>query len=104
MKHRGRTMSNTLEERRLGMGELPFAVHLELCIEDRDVVAELEKYAEGPDREEFALEALKIGVLALRRASTALDGEFIKRETDRMLSSLQDRLNGHAELAKSRFE
>ncbi|HEX6961858.1 MAG TPA: hypothetical protein VF175_08335, partial [Lacipirellula sp.] len=79
-------------------------MQLELCVEDRDVLAELEKYAEGAEREEFALEALKIGVLALRRASTAFDGEFIQRETDRMIDSLQERLNSHAELAKTRLE
>src|SRR5687768_4777971 len=103
MKHRGRTMSNTLEERRLGMGELPFAVHLELCIEDRDVVAELEKYPEGPERDEFALEALKIGVLALRRASTALDGEFIQRETTRLLDTLRRQLDDHSRAAHERL-
>ena len=84
-------------------GELPFAVHLELCIEDRDVVAELSKYAEGPDRDDFAIEALKIGVLALRRASTALDGEFIQRETTRLLESMRRQLDDHANNAHLRL-
>ncbi len=98
-------MSDTLEEPRVRIArELPFSLPLELQVDDRDVVAELEKYPEGPERDEFALEALKIGVLALRRASTALDGEFIQRETNRMLDSLQERLTSHSELAKSRLE
>jgi hypothetical protein len=96
-------MSDTLEEPRLRTCELPFAVHLELCVEDRDVIAELEKYAEGPEREEFALEALKIGVLALRRASTALDGEYIQRETTRLLDSLRRQLDDHARSAHERL-
>lgn len=98
-------MSDVLQaESRRSQGELPYAVELELRIEDRDVVAELMNYAEGQPREEYALEALKIGVLALRRASAAMDGEFIKRETDRLLDSLGERLESHARLAKERME
>jgi len=97
-------MSNTLEEvRTRPTRELPFTIHLELCVEDRDVIAELEKYPEGPDREEFALEALKIGVLALRRASSALDGEFIQRETTRLVDTLRRQLDDHARTAHDRF-
>ena len=73
-------MSDVLQEaRRLPArnGELPFAIQLELYIRDPDLVAELEKHAEGLERDEFAIEAMKIGVLALRRASTAFDGAFI---------------------------
>jgi hypothetical protein len=83
---------------------LPFGMTLELVINDADVMRELEKYPEGQERDEFAIEALKIGILALRRASTAFDGEFIQRETDRMLDTLQERLNSHAEISKARLE
>jgi len=97
-------MSNTLEEVRVRPArDLPFTIHLDLCVEDRDVIAELEKYAEGPDRDEFALEALKIGVLALRRASAALDGEFIQRETTRLVETLRRQLDDHARTAHDRF-
>lgn len=89
-------MSNTLEARTIAIGELPFRMQLELCVEDRDVIVELEKYAEGPEREEFALEALKIGVLALRRASAAMDGEFIQRETSRLLDTLREHMETNA--------
>jgi hypothetical protein len=87
-----------------GADELPFAIDLELRIQDRDVIAALLQHAEGADRCEFANEALKIGVLALRRASTAFDGDFIRRETDRMLENLSQHLNGHAALSKERLE
>ncbi len=71
-------MSETLPKTRLGLShELPFAIDLELCVEDRDVIAALVEFADGPERNDYALEALKIGVLALRRASAAMDGEFI---------------------------
>jgi hypothetical protein len=97
-------MSETLQPRMPRIArELPFGLPLELVVEDRDVVLELEKYAEGPERDEFALEALKIGVLALRRASTALDGEFIQRETTRLLDSLRRQLDDHSRVAHERL-
>src|SRR3954462_12529047 len=96
-------MSDILQDSRLRVRDLPFAVHLELCVEDPDVIAELEKFDEGPERDQFALEALKIGVLALRRASSALDGEFIQRETTRLLESLRRQLDDHARSAQERL-
>lgn len=99
-------MSDVLQEaRRLPArnGELPFAIQLELYIRDPDLVAELEKHAEGPERDEFAIEALKIGVLALRRASTAFDGEFIQRETSRLLESLKQQLDEHSRSSHDRL-
>ena len=75
--------------------DLPFAIDLELRVEDRDVIAALVNYPDGPPREEYALEALKIGVLALRRASSALDGEFIQRETTRLVETLGENFDHH---------
>jgi hypothetical protein len=97
-------MSDTLEEARPRLAHtLPFGLPLELLVEDRDVIQELERFPEGPERDEFALEALKIGVLALRRASTALDGEFIQRETTRLLDTLRRQLDDHARAAQERL-
>jgi hypothetical protein len=83
--------------------DLPFAIDLELHVEDRDVIAALVRYDDLQEREDFALEALKIGMLALRRASTALDGEFIQRETTRLLDSMRDKLDQHAQSAHERL-
>jgi len=77
---------------------------LELTVQDRDTIDELEKYPEGESRDEFALEALKIGVLTLRRASASLDGDFIRRETDRLLNSLTRQLDVYANSAKEKIE
>lgn len=99
-------MSETLQEARSrpsSNGEFSFGIQLELDIHDPDLVAELEKHAEGPDRDEFAMEALKIGVLALRRASTAFDGEFIQRETTRLLESLRQQLDDHSRSSHERL-
>ncbi len=83
--------------------DLPFAIDLELCVKDRDVIAALVNYPEGPARDEYAIEALKIGVLALRRASSALDGEFIQRETTRLLDSLRRSLDEYSRTAHDRL-
>lgn len=99
-------MSNTLDRSEAWStdSELPYQLSLELTVGDPDTIAELAKYPEGDSREEFALEALKIGVLTLRRASASLDGEFIKRETDRLLESLQKQFHSHADTSKQRLE
>ena len=41
---------------------LPFSILLELSVQDRDTIAELCAFAEGEQRERFALKALRIGV------------------------------------------
>jgi len=97
-------MSETLPQTRLGRShQLPFAIDLELCVEDRDVIAALVEFPDGPERNDYALEALKIGVLALRRASAAMDGEFIQRETNRLLETLRQTLDGHSHAAHERL-
>jgi hypothetical protein len=97
-------MSEVLRDARLfPTDELPFAIELDLRIEDRDVIAALSNYAEGPARDEYALEALKIGVLALRRAATSFDADYIQRETSRLLESLRASLDDHARSAHERL-
>ena len=75
--------------------EPPQVLLLELTIEDRDTVDELCAYPAGGEREDFALNALRIGVLALRQARGRMDADLIQRETQRMLSGLQSQLSAH---------
>lgn len=79
------------------------AIELSLRVVDRDVVAELVKHAPGPTRQEFALEALKIGVLALRRASTQLDADLLQREMKGMLEAMTRQLGEHSAKAHDRL-
>ena len=44
------------------------SVELILQIYDSDLCSELAAYPEGEEREEFAISAMKIGVIALRQA------------------------------------
>lgn len=70
-------------------------VRLVLCITDPEVAHELGQHEEGPDRDAFAKQALRIGVLALRHASGALDAQSIQREGERMLGAVRDALSAH---------
>ena len=70
-------------------------VRITLCITDSEVVTELEQRDEGAEREAFAKQALRIGVLALRQANGALDAQTIQREGDRMLASVREALSAH---------
>ncbi len=72
------------------------SVSLELTVVDQETVDELRTFPDGPEREAFALNALRIGVLALRQARGRVDADLIQRETARMLSGLQSQLSTHA--------
>ena len=61
---------------------------LRLEVSDPDVVAELNKYADGLSRDRCALSALRLGVLALRQAAGELDATTIRSATQGMLTDL----------------
>ncbi len=75
---------------------LPYSLQLELVVKDEDTIAELVKHPEGAAREQFALRALRIGVLALRQARGEIDAERVRRESERLLDALQSTLQHHA--------
>ena len=68
---------------------------LALLVRDPEIVAELSAHPAGRVRDEFALAALRIGILALRGARGRLDTDTIRNEGDRLLLQLQNRLNLH---------
>ena len=82
---------------------LPFSLLLELTVKDPDTIAELCKYPDGEEREQFAQRALRIGVLALKQARGEIDAGQIRRESERLLESLQGRLSQHAGLVQERL-
>jgi hypothetical protein len=81
---------------------LPFALPLDLTISDPDTIRELLSYPEGEERERFALNALRIGVLALRQARGQIDADLVRRESERLLTELGGRLSDHAVLVHDR--
>lgn len=72
------------------------ALELQLSVSDHDTVEELRAFAAGEERDAFALNALRIGVLALRQARGRVDADLIQRETQRMLSALEGQLASHS--------
>jgi len=63
-------------------------IYLHLSVTDPETVAALSESAEGRDRQELALTALKIGILSLTAARSTVDGTAIRQEGDRLLGTL----------------
>jgi len=82
-------------------GAQPNSVTLNLVVKDVDVLAALAEYPEGRRRNEFAEAALKVGVLALRTTRGMIDGDTVRRESDRLLELLAERLDGYGSELKS---
>lgn len=78
-------------------------LELNLTVTDRDTIEELAIYPGGEQREAFALNALRIGVLALRQARGRIDADLIQRETQRMLTLLEGQLSAHAAQAHEKL-
>ena len=73
-------------------------IYLHLPVTDPETIAALAESAEGRDRQELALTALKIGILSLKAARGTVDGTAIRQEGDRLLGTLEERLGKHREL------
>jgi hypothetical protein len=85
----GDTSSNHID------GDLPHQLPLELLIDDREVIRALVAHAEGDERNQYAAEALKIGVLAMRHVSGQLNTDTFRREGDQFIVGLQKTLDQH---------
>jgi len=68
---------------------------LALRVTDPEVVAELLEHSEGPPRQQYALSALRLGVLALRQASGSIDAERIRSEGERLVGDVRATLAQH---------
>lgn len=62
---------------------------IDLILNDAMVVSELLAFPAGPERDTYALTALRIGVLALKQAQGRLDADVIRGEGDRLMSTLE---------------
>lgn len=75
--------------------EIAGVCHLDMIIDDALIVPELLAYAPGGQRDQYALTALRIGVLALKQAQGRLDADVIRGEGERLLATLDERLTSH---------
>jgi hypothetical protein len=71
-------------------------VSLTLEVTDPEVLAELRRYAEGPERERFALSALRVGVLSLRMANGQVDGASIREAGNALVAEVRELLSARA--------
>src|SRR5262245_41295704 len=78
-----------------GNGSLPYSLLLELNVTDQEVIRELCAQSEGRARDDFALSALRLGVLALKQARGQVDGQALKREGELLLKDVAQALTEH---------
>jgi hypothetical protein len=78
---------------RSSVGNETKAVRLTLDVSDRETVDELLQRAEGRDRDEYALAALRIGVLSLKHARGQIDVDAVRREGHKLLVDLKNALD-----------
>ena len=74
---------------------LPESVALSLTVVDADSIAEIIQYSEGRERIEYALNALRIGLLSLRYARGQVDADLVRREGENLLRELAGALQQH---------
>lgn len=63
------------------------------AVNDPEVLLALADYPEGPARTNFLVTALKVGVLSLKAARGTLDSDTVRREGERLMEHLGERLN-----------
>lgn len=83
---------------------LPVLLSLNLEVRDPDVIAMLAPIAEGRDRNQQALDALRIGVLALQNATSRVDADRVKDAGGQLITQLQQALEQHSMHAKQQTE
>jgi hypothetical protein len=80
------------------------ALTLELEVSDPEVVEMLRERPEGSDRNTYATDALRIGLLALRHANSRLDADQLRHETTRLLESLDAKLSSYSRQSHERMQ
>ena len=80
----------------LGLIDVDAALLLRVRVTDPEVIAEIRRRAEGPERERYMQEALRLGVLALRMASGHLDTGAIQRAGEKLIGDVRELLAGRA--------
>ena len=69
-------------------------IELSLHIADPDLYSELSK-REEPERSEFAISAMKIGIIAFRHSPGQIDAHQVRKEGERIIEDLGDALDKH---------
>lgn len=80
----------------------PGVMQLELLVRDPEVIRALSERPGGRQRHEFALDALRIGVMALRHAGAQFDADAVRNVSTELLDKLQNALEQHAKHSQER--
>jgi gas vesicle protein len=78
-------------------------IELDLIVLDPEVCAELEAFSDVRARNDFAVDALKIGVVALRQVRGRIDVDRLRSEGDHLLDTLKAALDDHQEVVAREF-
>ena len=81
-------------------GQMPPVLSLQLDVRDPVVIEALCSMPEGRARSDFALDSLRIGVLALKHASSRIDTEQVQNAGEQLIGKLQQALEQHADSAQ----
>lgn len=78
-------------------------MELDLRISDPELREELEKHEEGEERKAFAIQAMRIGVMAIHHAQGQIDAEKIRREGNRIIEKTESTLTNYLDPKKGKF-
>ena len=76
---------------------------LHLRISDPELREELKKHEEGEERDAFAIQAMRIGIIAIRHAPGQIDAEKIRREGNRIMENTESTLTNYLDPDKGKF-
>lgn len=77
--------------------ETSLSVYLELDVTDPESVREISGKKAGRERNEYALNALTVGLLSLRHARGQVDADAVRREGERILGEMGTSLESYRE-------
>lgn len=89
------TASEIVRKTPTSVSDAPEYIRLELTITDAGSIDELLLHPEGVERNDYAVGALRIGLISLRHARGQIDADAVKRESDRLLSELKQSLESY---------
>lgn len=75
--------------------EAPRSVFLEINVTDQDSVQELVAHSSGRDRDEYAVGALRVGLLSFKHARGQMDADNVRHEGERMISEMGIKLDAY---------
>ena len=83
---------------------LPYTLSLELLVHDPEVIRALVEYSEGDERNQYALEALKIGILALRHVGGQVSADMVHQAGNRLMTDMQKTLEQYKQTIHDQIE